>query len=276
MFVKNKYYQRYLALVAVEGGNDYCERHHIVPSAMGDGNQKSNIARLTPRRHFIAHWLLTKCTEGADRKRMLHALGCMVRNPNGGRNLTARQYEIARRAKSEAMRGNPSPMKGKTASAETRAKISAASKGRPSPWKGKSASAETRAKISAANKGAVRSAEFKARVAEIHRGNKHRLGQSPSLETREKLSASLIGNKRSVGRTVSKATREKMSVSHLSNARPQSNNRIGLKGVHRHQGRFRAKISVRGNTTDLGMFDCPAVAHIAYVLASNLAVMAII
>lgn len=36
------------------------ERHHIIPKSIGGTNDTSNIAILTYREHFIAHWLLTK------------------------------------------------------------------------------------------------------------------------------------------------------------------------------------------------------------------------
>lgn len=36
------------------------EDHHIVPRSMGGTNDKANIARLTVREHFLAHWLFMK------------------------------------------------------------------------------------------------------------------------------------------------------------------------------------------------------------------------
>jgi hypothetical protein len=38
----------------------YSERHHIVPKSMGGTNEDYNLVYLTPRQHFIAHWLLWK------------------------------------------------------------------------------------------------------------------------------------------------------------------------------------------------------------------------
>ena len=38
----------------------YTERHHIVPKSLGGSNEKSNIAILTAREHFLCHWLLVK------------------------------------------------------------------------------------------------------------------------------------------------------------------------------------------------------------------------
>lgn len=36
------------------------ERHHILPRCLGGGNEASNIVRLYPREHYLAHVLLTK------------------------------------------------------------------------------------------------------------------------------------------------------------------------------------------------------------------------
>lgn len=38
----------------------YSEKHHIIPKCMGGDNSKSNIARLTPEEHYVAHQLLVK------------------------------------------------------------------------------------------------------------------------------------------------------------------------------------------------------------------------
>lgn len=38
----------------------YSERHHIIPRCMDGSNDPINLVRLSPRAHFICHWLLTK------------------------------------------------------------------------------------------------------------------------------------------------------------------------------------------------------------------------
>ena len=45
-------------------GKIKAEKHHIVPVALGGGDEKSNLVRLTPREHFIAHRLLAKIHGG--------------------------------------------------------------------------------------------------------------------------------------------------------------------------------------------------------------------
>ena len=42
----------------------YCEVHHIVPRSLGGSNDKDNLISLTPRQHYIAHWMLWKACGG--------------------------------------------------------------------------------------------------------------------------------------------------------------------------------------------------------------------
>lgn len=46
----------------VKSVGNYYERHHIKPKSLfpEEAKDKSNIALLTPREHYLAHWLLTK------------------------------------------------------------------------------------------------------------------------------------------------------------------------------------------------------------------------
>lgn len=57
-------YVRLYAAVVQKGAarviDGYCERHHILPRSMGGSNAPDNIAVLTGREHFLAHWLLFK------------------------------------------------------------------------------------------------------------------------------------------------------------------------------------------------------------------------
>lgn len=120
----------------------------------------------------------------------------------------------------------------------TRLKISLANKGNPSPNKGKSPSAETRRKISEAMKGRPKtdsemrkrrepnrhlSEEHRRKLSEATKGRPaHNRGKPVSEETRQKVSKALKGrplseeNKRNIskaltGKTLSKETRRKIS-----------------------------------------------------------------
>jgi len=122
----------------------YCERHHIVPRSMGGDNNKNNIVELTAREHFLAHWILWKIHRN---KQTAHAFFAMTRkNGQQGRgDITAKQYEIAKRAMAESKMGENNhwfgthgPMYGKNHTEEFKAnhriimrEASAHKKGKP-------------------------------------------------------------------------------------------------------------------------------------------------
>lgn len=102
IFLDNKYTKFYLQLV--ERGlrrktASYVESHHIWPKCLGGPSKTEHLVNLTFREHFIAHHLLTKMTEGADKRNAYWALSWFqVNHDHPDRKLTARQYEIARKA----------------------------------------------------------------------------------------------------------------------------------------------------------------------------------
>lgn len=113
VFITNKYTNWYYSIIqnAQTRTNDgYTERHHIIPKSLGGDNLKDNLVRLTAREHFICHRLLTKMTVGNQKIKMLHALGKFVQNNHlQQRELTARQYEIARKSIVQARTGTKRP-----------------------------------------------------------------------------------------------------------------------------------------------------------------------
>lgn len=115
---KAEYKATYDRLMARAHGRSYVkgihENHHIVPKSLGGSNEKSNIVPLTYREHFLAHWLLTKFTEGEARRKMLYALYTVSgKTKNHSKRIVSGwQYEISRLAISEAKRGQKSPRKG--------------------------------------------------------------------------------------------------------------------------------------------------------------------
>lgn len=58
----------------------YTEKHHIVPKCLGGSNEKSNLVKLTPEEHFVAHQLLTKIHPDSDS--LLYAACIMTYDPN--------------------------------------------------------------------------------------------------------------------------------------------------------------------------------------------------
>lgn len=82
------------------------ESHHIVPKSIAGSNDKANLVLLTFREHFLAHWLLTKMTEGAAKRKMNYGLRKMMNSPeHSPRILTSWQYARSRVAGIEALRG---------------------------------------------------------------------------------------------------------------------------------------------------------------------------
>lgn len=81
-------------------GYVYYEAHHILPRAVFPEFaslklHKWNLVLLTPKEHFICHWLLTKMSkEIRAEHKMKRAFAGMAQKTNHSR-LTARQYEIA-------------------------------------------------------------------------------------------------------------------------------------------------------------------------------------
>jgi NUMOD3 motif len=130
LFINNKYTNWYYSLINKAKQRSllgYAEKHHIIPKSLGGLNTDDNLVKLTAREHFICHRLLIKMTTGHPRRKMLHALGKFVQSsPLQQRIITARQYEIARKAIVEARTGIKH-------SEESRRKISEINKNRI-PW----------------------------------------------------------------------------------------------------------------------------------------------
>lgn len=150
----------------------YTERHHIIPRCVGGGNEASNIVRLTPEEHFLAHQLLVKIHP--DKRVLIFALNCMIRSVKD-RRANNKLFGWMRRLVGKAMSDQK---RGKPRSPEVRAKLSAANKG-------KFASKETLAKMSASRKGKKHSAAHSAAISLSLMGNK------PSDKARREFKAML-------------------------------------------------------------------------------------
>lgn len=145
-FINNKYTEWYYCIIfntMQREMPDYTEKHHIIPDCFfienrskgqrpgwiaGDSNSPSNIVKLTPKEHFICHWLLTKMISGDPKKRMEKALAAMmwVGSKNNLRRLTAGQYSIAKQTLVLSMRGKKKSLDSimKTANANRGRKLS--------------------------------------------------------------------------------------------------------------------------------------------------------
>lgn len=73
----------------------YTERHHIIPSCIGGGDEPENLIRLTAREHFVAHRLLAKIYPFVLDLQL--AVYLMQFNPQqGGKISSSRGFQILR------------------------------------------------------------------------------------------------------------------------------------------------------------------------------------
>jgi hypothetical protein len=209
MFTDNKYKKWYDMIIENAKSREldgYKERHHIIPKCIGGSNNKENLIDLTAREHFICHWLLTKCTtETFYKKKMQNALGKFVQqNSKQKRNLTSRQFDVARSAIAEANSN-------RVYTKEMRQKISEANIGR-TPW----------------NKGRVGLQEYSETAKEqlkqlySNKSFEERYGEERAAEIKEKISTSKTGvSAGMLGKTHSAETRKKMSENMKGQRGPQ-------------------------------------------------------
>jgi hypothetical protein len=189
---------------------------------LGGGNDKSNIVRLTPEEHYVAHQLLVKMNLG--NRKLVHAAFMMTMGRSNNKlygwlrlaNAEAigktqkglKRSEETRDKLSAAKKGNSNAL-GSKHSKETKAKIGAATKESYSKTP-RHHSDETRAKISVAAFGRVasdetiakmrrrrHSAESIEKMREASLGNSYSKGFKPSEESRAKMSAAQTGRRHS-------------------------------------------------------------------------------
>ena len=179
------------------------ELHHIIPRSLGGNNNKNNLILLTPREHFLAHWLLYKIHTGTDKAKMAYAFFKMCsNNPNQHRMISSRKYAIAKHAMSIACTGVHHPMHGKKLwSDDDKKKISDRQRGVNNSMYGKSPWNKGLA-------GVIKlSDEHKEKIKLAN------IGRIVSLDTRQKLSS------RHSGKTLSDSTKQKLRECNLGKTR---------------------------------------------------------
>lgn len=169
-------------------GDEYHERHHVVPRCMGGSDDEDNLIDLYAREHFIAHMMLAK--ENPDNRQLILAWHLMtnVKTKHQQRYcVTPDEYEEVRLAYIQTIIGDNNPSK----SDEVRRKKSEAIKGERNHNYGKPRSETTRKKISEAHQGKILSTETRKRISESKSGeNNPNYGKSFSDERRKKISES--------------------------------------------------------------------------------------
>ena len=89
IFINNKYtcvYNRIIDRAKSRLISCYTEKHHIIPRSLGGSNNSANIVALTAREHFICHLLLTRMTQGEDKKKMVFAVFYLTGKGKANRN----------------------------------------------------------------------------------------------------------------------------------------------------------------------------------------------
>lgn len=204
MFLNNESTKEYFNIISKYKGlnkkdlDGYCEKHHILPSALGGSNKKDNIVYLPASDHFKCHQLLTQITENTDNSKMWSALWRMMNKQSKTQKRTydicSIEYETARQKHAEAhsirQTGKNNSFFGKKHSDETRKKMSNAKKGksyseiygeeegkimkerRRVETTGKKRSGETKEKIRQSKIGKKRDPELMKRIGDKLRGRK--------------------------------------------------------------------------------------------------------
>ena len=128
MYLQNKYTRWYYNIVDKAKSRttfDRFEVHHIVPRCLGGNDLEDNLVKLTPKEHFLAHYLLTKMLPNSkEQKKLYHAFAAFVMaSSNQARKINSRQYQLVSSAAKEGMKGN-THNKGKRRTAQANKKQS--------------------------------------------------------------------------------------------------------------------------------------------------------
>lgn len=198
-------------------GDEYCERHHIIPKCLGGDNNEDNLIDLYAREHFIAHKLLAE--ENPDNTKIVWAYTMMSRIKGNDKQQhyvpTPEEYEQAKIAHSKAMTGENNPMYGKRHTQEARDKMSRNHvdvSGENNPWYGICGEAHP-------VYGLHRSEETRAKISQALSGENHYFyGQHHSEETKKKISDAIKGENHPLyGVPCSEERKKKISLAMMNN-----------------------------------------------------------
>ena len=212
-------------------GEEYHERHHIVPRCMGGTNDKENLIDLFAREHFDAHRLLA--LENPENDSLTYAWWMMAHTNNANQRdyeITAEEYEEARIVTSiKQKEAQTRRMESNEARDRIRNSLLGRYTGDKNPHYGKHCSEETKEKISKANKGRFAGENNYFYGKHFSKEQHPMYGHKHSKESREKISMVLKGKfagdknpnygktgklSPNYGKTHSEETKRKMSEAH--------------------------------------------------------------
>jgi hypothetical protein len=249
-----------------ECGDEYHERHHILPRCMDGTDDEENLIDLFAREHFIAHKLLAQ--ENPDNNKLVYAWWMLAHIDD--RDVTPEEYEAARINFASAHKGHSvsdevrSRLRefhmGLKASEETKKKMSEMRMGHI-------CSEETRQKIRESNMGHYMSEETKEKISKSKKGkycgeNSPLWGKPIPDDVKEKIRKTLTGRKRTeeskrkqseslMGHFVSDETREKMSnarqgeKNYMFGKKHSAETREKMRKTHSERENYNAKKVVR-------------------------------
>src|ERR1035437_6213958 len=113
IFIDNKYTKWYFNIISSARNRvtpGYTENHHIIPTALGGENSKTNLVDLTYTEHLLCHKLLPKMTLGKNKALMEFADQMMHYGNIGMKRNSSKPYKTSRSKEqrelvSQAMKG---------------------------------------------------------------------------------------------------------------------------------------------------------------------------
>jgi len=154
MFNTSKYTKWYMNICSKDF-DGVTEKHHIIPKSLGGTDKLDNLVALSPKAHFICHWLLTKMLDdNTQKQKMYYAFNFMLMKPKDLKNRRyypcSRVYQIAKVLMRENNPNNHSGVRKKISEARKKAwknptpamiegveKMRRSKIGKPPPNKGK-------------------------------------------------------------------------------------------------------------------------------------------
>lgn len=216
-------------------GDEYCERHHIVPRCMGGKDSDDNLIDLYAREHFIAHKLLAR--ENPENEKLVYAWNMMATTKGRGQQrykITPEEYEEVKvafsKTHSNVQKSNWENEDRRRQQSETLKVVwedDERRKRQSEIRRGTHHTEETKSKISKSNKGREFSETHIENLSKAHKG------KPLSKETRQKMSEAKKGKRCGkesplYGKHHSEESKKKMSEKRIGENNPSARKVVRL------------------------------------------------